>query len=90
VVVTEPGGMAVLDRHSGVSRWQREASSGSQQWRRIQVTRDGVPVFLDNAVQVLDLDTGRLAREMAPVTSAAASWTTLFLGTCEPRCAIQA
>ncbi|MGX7674160.1 outer membrane protein assembly factor BamB family protein [Plantactinospora sp. DSM 117369] len=90
VVVTEPGGMAVLDRHSGVSRWQREASSGSQQWRRIQVTRDAVLIFLDNAVQVLDLDTGRLARETAPVTGAAASWTTLFLSTCEPRCAIRA
>lgn len=90
VVATRQGGVAVFHRRTGVLRWQHEIPAESERWRKVRVTRDAVLVFLPGAVQILDLSTGKLRREVAKVTGGAASETTLYLTTCEPRCGIQA
>lgn len=78
VVLGSQAGVAVFDRGAGVLRWQYQAPRDTL--RKVRVARDGVVFLFDRLVQVRDLRTGALRRELTQVRTAAVSWTTLYVG----------
>lgn len=78
VVFGDRDGVAVFDRGTGGLRWQYRAAERDT-LRKVRVTGTAVVFLLDRLVQVRDLATGALRRELTDVRVAAVSWTTLYV-----------
>lgn len=90
VVLGNHDGVAVFDRGTGALRWQYAAKERDAP-RKVRVTGDAVVFLFDSLVQVRDLRTGALRRELMQVRTAAVTWTTLYVARgCADACPLTA
>jgi outer membrane protein assembly factor BamB len=92
VLVSEGGGVMVLDRATGSMLWHTLGESSQDgPPRRVRVAAGSVVLIRHNVVEVLDLRTGEQRRRITVVQTVSTSWTTLFVKTgCLPDCQLHA